>query len=293
MPQQDGSSHLGAKLRRLTNERRGLLVPGAGNALAARVIEDAGFEAVYLSGAGLTNQFYGIPDLGFISLNDVASHTAAIRDVIQLPLIVDIDVGFGNAVNVHHTIKVLERSGANAVQIEDQAMPKRCGHFAGKSIISKEEMCGKIKAAVDARVHDDFLIIARTDARSINGLQDALDRAQAYAQAGADMTFIEAPESVEEMRIIASQTYCPQLINMVIGGKTPSLSQQELAQMGFGIVLYANAALQGAVYGMNQALHHLKKTGELKEDPNLVATFAERQSVVKKENFDALEKKFS
>jgi 2-methylisocitrate lyase-like PEP mutase family enzyme len=293
MPQQDGSTHLGTKLRRLINERRGLLVPGAGNALAARVIEDAGFEAVYLSGAGLTNQFYGIPDLGFISLNDVASHTAAIRDVIQLPLIVDIDVGFGNAVNVHHTIKVLERSGANAVQIEDQAMPKRCGHFAGKSIISKEEMCGKIKAAVDARVHDDFLIIARTDARSISGLQDALDRAQAYAQAGADMTFIEAPESAEEMRIIASQTYCPQLINMVIGGKTPSLSQQELAQMGFGIVLYANAALQGAVHGMNLALNHLKKTGELKEDPNLVATFAERQSVVKKEDFDALEKKFS
>ena len=293
MPQQDGSSHLGTKLRRLINERRGLLVPGAGNALAARVIEDAGFETVYLSGAGLTNQFYGIPDLGFISLNDVASHTAAIRDVIQLPLIVDIDVGFGNAVNVHHTIKVLERSGANAVQIEDQAMPKRCGHFAGKSIISKKEMCEKIKAAVDARVHDDFLIIARTDARSINGLQDALDRAQAYAQAGADMTFIEAPESVEEMRIIASQTYCPQLINMVIGGKTPSLSQQELAQMGFGIVLYANAALQGAVHGMNQALIHLKKTGELKEDPNLVATFAQRQSVVKKEDFDALEKKFS
>ncbi|WP_353431653.1 oxaloacetate decarboxylase [Polynucleobacter sp. MWH-UH23A] len=293
MPQQDGSTHLGTKLRRLINERRGLLVPGAGNALAARVIEDAGFEAVYLSGAGLTNQFYGIPDLGFISLNDVASHTAAIRDVIQLPLIVDIDVGFGNAVNVHHTIKVLERSGANAVQIEDQAMPKRCGHFAGKSIISKEEMCGKIKAAVDARVHDDFLIIARTDARSINGLQDALDRAQAYAQAGADMTFIEAPESVEEMKIIAAQTYCPQLINMVIGGKTPSLSQQELAQMGFGIVLYANAALQGAVHGMNQALNHLKQTGELKEDPNLVATFAQRQSVVKKEDFDALEKKFS
>jgi 2-methylisocitrate lyase-like PEP mutase family enzyme len=293
MPQQDGSIHLGTRLRQLINERRGLLVPGAGNALAARVIEDAGFEAIYLSGAGLTNQFYGIPDLGFMSLNDVATHTAAIRDVVQLPLIVDIDVGFGNAVNVHHTVKVLERSGANAVQIEDQAMPKRCGHFAGKAIISKEEMCGKIKAAVDARIHDDFLIIARTDARSINGLDDALDRASSYAQAGADMTFIEAPESIEEMRTIASQAYCPQLINIVIGGKTPSLSQQELAQMGFGIVLYANAALQGAVLGMNNALKHLKKTGELKEDPSLVASFAERQRVVKKEKFDALEKKYS
>jgi 2-methylisocitrate lyase-like PEP mutase family enzyme len=285
--------HLGTKLRKLVNERRGLLVPGAGNALAARVIEDAGFEAVYLSGAGLTNQFYGIPDLGFISLNDVAANTAAIRDVINLPLIVDIDVGFGNAVNVHHTIKVLERSGANAVQIEDQAMPKRCGHFSGKAIISKDEMCGKIKAAVDARTHDDFLIIARTDARSTNGLADALDRAQSYAQAGADMTFIEAPESEEEVRIIASQTYCPQLINIVIGGKTPSLPLKDLSEMGFGIVLYANAALQGAVRGMTNALEHLKKTGELKEDPALVATFAERQSVVKKAEFDTLEKKYS
>ena len=293
MPQQDGPMHLGTRLRKLIKERRGLLVPGAGNALAARVIEDAGFEAVYLSGAGLTNQFYGIPDLGFIGLNDVAAHTAAIRDVIRLPLIVDIDVGFGNAVNVHHTIKVLERAGANAVQIEDQAMPKRCGHFAGKTIISKEEMCGKIKAAVDARTHDDFLIIARTDARSVYGFEDALERAQSYAQAGADMTFIEAPESVEEMKLIAAQTYCPQLINIVIGGKTPSLPAKDLAAMGFGIVLYANATLQGAVRGMSNALEHLKKTGELKEDSALVATFAERQSVVKKEDFDALEKKFS
>jgi len=248
---------------------------------------------VYLSGAGLTNQFYGIPDLGFISLNDVAAHTSAICDVVQIPLIVDIDTGFGNAVNVHHTVKVLERAGASAIQIEDQSSPKRCGHFAGKQVISKEEMCGKIKAAVDARKHDDFLIIARTDARTINGLDDALDRAASYAQSGADMTFIEAPESIEEIKIIASQSYCPQLINIVIGGKTPSLPLADLSQMGFGIVLYANAALQGAVRGMTNALSHLKQYGELKEDPVLVATFAERQSCVNKEYFDSLEKKFS
>ncbi len=287
------SGHLGTSLRKLVNEKRGLLVPGAGNALAARVIEDAGFEAVYLSGAGLTNQFYGIPDLGFINLNDVVAHTAAIRDVVQIPLIVDIDTGFGNAVNVYHSVRALERAGANAVQIEDQAMPKRCGHFAGKEVISQAEMCGKIKAAVDARMHQDFLIIARTDARTVNGLDDALERAAAYAAAGADMTFIEAPESVEEMKIIAAQAYCPQLINIVIGGKTPSLPLIELSEMGFGIVLYANAALQGAVRGMTNALEHLKQHGELKEDPALVATFAERQSSVKKEYFDLLEKKFS
>ena len=287
------SGHLGTNLRKLVNAKRGLLVPGAGNALAARVIEDAGFEAVYLSGAGLTNQFYGIPDLGFINLNDVVANTAAIRDVVQIPLIVDIDTGFGNAVNVYHSIRALERAGANAVQIEDQAMPKRCGHFAGKEVITKAEMCGKIKAAVDARTHPDFLIIARTDARTVNGLDDALERAAAYAQAGADMTFIEAPESIDEMKIIASQSYCPQLINIVIGGKTPSLPLADLSEMGFGIVLYANAALQGAVRGMTNALQHLKQYGELKEDPTLVASFAERQSSVKKEYFDLLEKKFS
>ncbi len=287
------STHLGTALRQLVNEKRGLLVPGAGNALAARLIEDAGFAAVYLSGAGLTNQFYGMPDLGFINLNDVAANTAAICNVVQIPLIVDIDTGFGNAVNVHHTVKVLERAGASAIQIEDQEMPKRCGHFAGKQVITKDEMCGKIKAAVDARSHEDLLIIARTDARALNGLGDALDRAARYAECGADITFIEAPESIEEIKIIASQTFCPQLINIVIGGKTPSLPLADLSEMGFGMVLYANAALQGAVRGMTNALNHLKTHGELQEDPQLVATFDERQSAVKKEYFDKLEKKFS
>ena len=287
------SIYLGTTLRQLVNQKRGLLVPGAGNALAARLIEDAGFEAVYLSGAGLTNQFYGIPDLGFINLNDVATNTAAICNVIQIPLIVDIDTGFGNAVNVHHSVKVLERAGASAIQIEDQAMPKRCGHFAGKQIIDKEEMCGKIKAAVDARRHEDFLVIARTDARALNGLSEALDRAANYAESGADITFIEAPESIEEIKTIASQTFCPQLINIVIGGKTPSLPLSDLSGMGFGIVLYANAALQGAVRGMTNALNHLKVHGELQEDPRFVATFDERQSAVKKQYFDELEKKFS
>jgi 2-methylisocitrate lyase-like PEP mutase family enzyme len=286
-------THLGTILRKLVNEKRGLLVPGAGNALAARVIEDSGFEAVYLSGAGLTNQFYGIPDLGFIGLNDVAAHTSAICEVVKIPLIVDIDTGFGNAVNVYHAVKILERAGASAIQIEDQVSPKRCGHFSGKQVIGKEEMCGKIKAAVDARTHNDFLIIARTDARTMNGLEDALDRAASYAQAGADMTFIEAPESVEEMKLIASQPYCPQLINIVIGGKTPSLPLADLSQMGFGVVLYANAALQGAMRGMTNALNHLKQYGELKEDSDLVATFAERQHFVQKDYFDLLEKKFS
>ncbi len=286
------SLHPGALLRRHLQERRGLLVPGAGNALAARVIESLGFEAVYLSGAGLTNNFYGIPDLGFMSLNDIAQHTAAIRDAIELPLIVDADTGFGNAVNVRQTVRVLERAGANAIQLEDQVMPKKCGHFAGKAVIDKTEMVAKIRAAVDARRSSDFLIIARTDARAIHGLDDALDRARAFIDAGADLTFVEAPTSVAELSRIAKELACPQVVNIVIGGKTPALPAAEFAAMGFGMVLYANAALQGAVRGMTNALGALKRDGELAEDPALVASFAERQELVRKDLFDQLDQKY-
>lgn len=285
--------HLGQLLRKKLQERRGLLVPGAGNALAARVIEAMGFEAVYLSGAGMTNNFYGMPDLGFVNLNDIASHTAAVRNVINLPLIVDADTGFGNALNVMHTIRTLERSGANAVQLEDQVAPKKCGHFAGKAVIERQEMIGKIKAAVDARQSSDFLVIARTDARAIHGLDDALERAQLYTEAGADVTFVEAPTGPGELHRIATELLAPQIVNIVIGGKTPALAAKELAALGFAMVLYANAALQGAVRGMTNALARLQSEGELPELPELVATFAERQALVKKGVFDELERKYA
>jgi len=147
-----------------------MLVPGASNALAARIIEDLGFEAVYLTGAGATNSFWGLPDLGFISLTEIAQHAAAIREAVSIPVVVDSETGFGNALNVRHSVRVLERAGADAVQIEDQIMPKKCGHFADKAVIPAEEMAGKIKAAVDARDSNDFLIIARTDAVAVEGL---------------------------------------------------------------------------------------------------------------------------
>jgi 2-methylisocitrate lyase-like PEP mutase family enzyme len=283
----------GALLRQQVQARRGMLVAGASNALAARLIEQLGFEALYLSGAGITNSFYGIPDLGFIGLSDLAQHTAAVRDAVQLPIIVDADTGFGNALNVQHTVRTLERAGANAIQLEDQVMPKKCGHFSGKAVISQNEMLGKIKAAVDARSSPDFLIIARTDARAIHGLDDALERAHAFAQQGADITFVEAPESRQELQRISTELPCPQVVNVVIGGKTPTLKASEFEKMGFGLVLYANAALQGAIRGMTQALTYLRDHGELPEDPNLVATFAERQSLVQKDHFDALEKRYT
>ena len=280
--------HPGTVLRQKINERRGMLVAGAANALAARVVEEEGFEAVYLSGAGLTNTYYGMPDLGFITLTDLAQHTAAIRDAVALPIIVDADTGFGNELNVHHTVRTLERAGANAIQIEDQQMPKKCGHFNDKSVIPAAEAASKIKAAVDARSSDDFLIIARTDAIAVEGFDSALERAQRFIAAGADMTFVEAPGSIDQLRRIPQALSAPQLVNVVIGGKTPTLDAGAFGAMGFGLVLYANATLQGAVRGMTQALRQLKASGRLDEDSGLVATFAERQRLVRKDYFDAL-----
>jgi 2-methylisocitrate lyase-like PEP mutase family enzyme len=280
-------------LRDKVNARRGLLVPGAFNALSARVIADLGYEALYITGAGVTNMYFGMPDQGFIGLNELADHTARIRDAVDIPIIVDADTGFGNALNVRHTIRTLERAGADAVQLEDQVSPKRCGHFNGKEVISCAEMVGKIHAAVDARSDAGMLIMARTDARSVHGFDDALERAARYSEAGADILFVEATETADEIRKLPQLLDKPQLMNLVIGGKTPIFSADELADLGYGIVLYANAALQGAVAGMQKALSVLRDTHRLDEDPALVSPFSERQRLVNKPYFDQLEKKYA
>ena len=282
----------GKILRAKLEERRGLLVPGAANALAARVIEDLGFEAVYVTGAGVTNTLWGLPDLGFVSLTEIAQHTATIREAVELPIVVDADTGFGNALNVRHTVRVLERAGADAIQLEDQTNPKRCGHFENKSVISVEEMAGKIKAAVDARTSPDLLIIARSDALAVEGFGATMARAQQYIAAGADVTFVEAPRSAEEIREIPKQLAVPQIVNVVVGGKTPVLGQQEFAAIGYGLVLYANAALQGAIAGMMAALTQLKAAGKMDAANPVLASFAERQRLVRKPLYDALEKKY-
>ena len=283
----------GKILRAKLQERRGLLVPGAANALAARIIEDLGFEAVYVSGAGVTNSLWGMPDLGFISLPEMAQHTAAIREAVNIPVLVDADTGFGNALNVHHTVRVLERAGADAIQLEDQTMPKRCGHFDNKSVISAEEMLGKVKAAVDARSSADLLIIARSDALAVEGFDRTMERAQRYIEAGADVTFVEAPQNAEEIRKIPQQLSVPQVVNIVVGGKTPVVDQEELAAMRYGLILYANVALQGAIAGMQAALKQLKATGRVDATVSGVASFAERQRLMKKPFFDELDRKYS
>ncbi len=284
---------LGKLLRLKLEERRGLLVPGAADALAARVIANLGFEAIYITGAGVTNTLLGMPDLGFISLPELAQQTSAIRDAVDLPIIVDADTGFGNPLNVRHTVQVLERAGANAIQIEDQIFPKRCGHFSGKQVIAAEEMVAKLKAAVDARRNQDFLIIARTDARAVHGFDAAIDRATKWIEAGADVTFVEAPESLYEVNRIPALLRVPQVINMVPGGKTPIVDAAALASMRYALVLYANAALQGAIAGMQAALSELKARGFLDESSGKIASFAERQELVQKPLFDELERKYS
>lgn len=281
------------QFRARLEEDRALLMPGAANALAARIIADLGFEAIYLSGAGLTNTYLGMPDLGFIGLPEIAQHTATIRDSTDLPIVVDADTGFGNALNVRHTIRTLERAGASAIQIEDQVNPKRCGHFSGKDVVSLDEARSRIKAAADARQDPNLLIVARTDARSTLGPEAALERAQAFIEDGADITFVEAPESVDELRAIPARLKgTPQLVNLVVGGRTPIMPLEELDAMGFKLVLYANVALQGAVLGMQNALGQLKAAGSLDES-GPVASFKERQRLVNKPFYDELERRYT
>jgi len=283
----------GAKLRAIINERRAVLVPGVANALAARIVEDLGFEVVYITGAGVNNTFYGIPDLGFAGLGEIAQHTAAISAAVDLPVIVDGDTGFGNAVNVFHTVRTLERAGANAIQLEDQEMPKRCGHFAGKDIVPVEEMIAKIHAATDARASDDFLIIARTDVLVRDGFEAAVERAERFIEAGADLTFIEAVESETDLRSIPARLSAPQVLNIVVGGKTPVVDHEVLRDLGFGMVLYANTALQASIVGMQEALKVLKTNGRVDESDPRIAPFKERQRLVRKPIFDDYEQKYS
>jgi 2-methylisocitrate lyase-like PEP mutase family enzyme len=280
------------RLRALIDRRKAVLLPGAANALAARVIEDLGFEAIYVTGAGVTNTFLGMPDIGLLTVTELADHVAAMRDAVKLPLIVDGDTGFGNAINVGRTVRTLERAGASAIQLEDQDFPKRCGHFSGKSVIPTAEMVQKIRAAADARVDRDFVIVARTDAIAVHGFEGAMDRANAFIEAGADMTFVEAPLTPEQIAAIP-KLKVPQLLNIVHGGLTPTLPRAELEKMGYALVLYANAALQAAVAGMQTVLGHLKVQGSLDGVADKLAGFGERQRLVNKPAFDSLEKKYS
>lgn len=279
--------------RQMCKQRNAVIVPGAGNALTARIIEDAGFDVIYITGAGLANTLLGVPDLGLVTLTELASTVSAISEITDKPLIVDIDTGFGNALNAQRTMRVIERAGAFAVQIEDQVFPKKCGHFAGKAVIPLDEAVSKIEAVVDAREDHNTLVIARTDARAIEGFESAMERAEAFIKAGADMTFVEAPQSEEELRTIASRLSVPQVANMVVGGKTPLTTKASLHEMGFSLVLYANTPLQAAMRSMSDVLKVLHDDGDVGRITDKLADFEERQRLVSKDEYDAADARYS
>lgn len=280
-------------LKQIMSRREAVTVPGAANAMFARVIEDLGFEVVYVTGAGVANMHLGAPDIGLTTMTEVAQTVSAIADAVSLPIIVDADTGFGNPVNMIRTVRVLERAGAAGLQIEDQIFPKKCGHFTGKEVIPAAEMVDKIKAAVDARKDGDLQIIARTDARAIEGFERAMERAQMFIEAGADATFVEAPVNHEELARIGRDLSVPQVANIVFGGKTPDPGRERLAEMGFSIVLYANASLQAALKASYTVLGALKRDGSLDGVADLLASFDERQRAVAKDVWDAYEKRYA
>ncbi|WP_291295884.1 oxaloacetate decarboxylase [Elioraea sp.] len=217
-----------------------VIAPGVCDALTAAIAADAGFEALYVSGAAIAYTKLGRPDIGLVSMAEVADHVALLADRVALPLIVDGDTGYGNALNVQRTVRAFERAGAAAIQLEDQTFPKRCGHLDGKGVIPAAEMVGKLRAAVDARASDRFLIVARTDAAAIDGLDAALDRAAMYAEAGADVLFVEAPRTEDDLAAVAKALggRLPLLANMVEGGKTPVLPAVTLEAIGFSLVIF-------------------------------------------------------
>ena len=280
------------RLKTILASRAAAILPGAPNALFARVIAQHGFPAVYVTGAGIANMSYGFPDIGLVTLAELCDHVAAIADAVELPILVDADTGFGNPLNVIRTVRLLERAGAAGIQLEDQVFPKKCGHFAGKQVIARAEMVQKIKAACDARQDGDLQVVARTDARAIEGIDAAIDRAQAYVEAGADATFVEAPVDLAELARIARELSVPQIANMVFGGLTPPASRDELAALGFGGVLYANAALQAALLAVDEVLAALRRDGSLAQVADRLAGFEQRQQAVDKPHYDALEQRY-
>ena len=259
-----------------------LLAPGIYDALSGLIAEQAGARAVYLSGASIAYTRFGRSDVGLVSASEVHDTLAAVTDRIQIPVIVDADTGFGNALNVQRTIRNFERAGAAAIQIEDQSFPKRCGHLDGKTLISKDEMVGKIKAAIDARKETNTLIIARTDARGVEGLSEAIDRAKAYQEAGADILFIEAPHSIDEMKFIRKSfgEDIPLLANMVEGGKTPIKTANDLKSLGFNIVIFPGGAVRAATFQLQQYYAGLIENGSTLEFSDSMHNFDSLNSVI-------------
>ncbi len=281
------------RLRELLAAPGLIMAPGVADALNARLVAREGFDAIYMTGAGTSAVRLGMPDIGLLTMTEMVDNAARIVDASGLPLIADADNGYGGPFNVRRTIRAYERAGAAAVHVEDQVLPKRCGHLAGKQLIPAAEMVAKIKAAVDARQDPDFVLIARTDALMVEGFEAALDRAAQYEEAGADVLFVESPLSTEQLEAIPQRLTKPQLYNMASSGKTPFLHKDQITELGFKLVIYPNWIILAAIQAARHVLKEIKEAGTVAKLSNEVATFTEFFDLVGMQDVRALEERYS
>jgi 2,3-dimethylmalate lyase len=270
-----------------------IILPGVYDALTAKIAEDVGFETAFQTGYGTSASLLGMPDFGFLNAGETLENAKRIINSVNIPILVDIDTGYGNPLNVWKIVKDLVRIGAKGIFLEDQVWPKRCGHMAGKTVIPKEDYILKLQAAIDARENNEFIIVARTDSLAQFGVEEAIERGKEYKRIGADVIFIEAPKTIDEMELISKEIKAPLLANMIEEGITPNLTADQLRKMGFRMVVFPLSALYSATFAIKQTLQTLKKTGTTKELKNKMITFQEFNDLVNLSAYHKLEKKYS
>ncbi len=280
-------------LRNLVEQEEIAVLPGCYDALTAKIIQKSGFNAAYIIGAGISNTKLGLADVGLTSFGEMRDHIQYIVEAVDIPVFADADTGYGNPLHVQRTVKAYEQAGVSALHIEDQKFPKKCGHFEDKKLISEGGMVAKIKAAVDARTDENFLICARTDARAVDGVDAAIQRANVYVEAGADMVFPEAPQSKAEMKRFCQEIKAPVMANMVEYGKTPLLSVEELQEMGYDLVIFPNTLLRAAMLTMLKTAERLKKFGDVNPFLEDIATFDLRNELTDYASLKRLEEQYA
>lgn len=280
------------KLRNLIKRDGPFVIPGVYDAITAKIAEKVGFEAMFQTGYGTSATLFGMPDFGFIGATETIDNARRICRSVSVPVIVDSDTGYGNALSVWKLVKELEAAGASGIFLEDQKWPKRCGHMQGKDVITQEEYTEKLSAAIDARENKDFTIVARTDARATQGLDTAIERAKQNKKTGADVIFVEAPESFEEMKTIGREIRAPLVANMIEGGATPLKSAEELYKIGYKIILYPLSVLYANTFASMKILKELKNSGNTKKYKQKIVNFDQFNDIVELSKFRKMEKKY-
>lgn len=279
-------------LKSMLKSKKPLVIPGVYDALGAKIAQKVGFDAMFQTGYGTSATLFGMPDYGFIGSTETVDNARRICRAVSVPVIIDADTGYGNALSVWKLVKELESAGAGGIFLEDQKWPKRCGHMQGKEIISQEEYTEKLSAAIDARENKDFIIVARTDARATEGLDDAIQRGKQNKKTGADAIFVEAPRSLDEMKKIGKEINAPLVANMIEGGATPLSSAEKLNKMGFKIILYPLSVLYANTFATMNILEELKRTGSTSKYEQKVVNFDQFNDLVELSKFRKMEKKY-